>query len=123
MMFLFVKEDRACSYFDRKEIARPIICFVLLYSFHFVSHYSKFRFVSLRCVSFRLLVYFVAFCNISFLFVICCFLTLHISSFLFVGFRFLTLQISFHFVGFRFLTINSSLCFSIAENFNKRRYS
>jgi hypothetical protein len=30
MVFLFVKEDRACSYFDRKEIARPIIIWVVL---------------------------------------------------------------------------------------------
>jgi hypothetical protein len=43
--------------------------FVSLYSVHFVSHYSKFRFVALRCVSFRSLVYFVAFRNISFRFV------------------------------------------------------
>ena len=39
------------------------------------------------------------------------FLTLQISSLLFVGFRFLTLQISFHFVGFRFLTLQISLDF------------
>jgi hypothetical protein len=47
----------------------------------------------------------------KFLFVIFCFPTLQISSLLFVGFRFLTLQISFHFVGFRFLTLKISLHF------------
>ena len=35
--------------------------------------------------------------------------SIHFS--LFVGFRFLTLQISFHFVGFRFLTLHISLDF------------
>ena len=39
------------------------------------------------------------------------FLTLQISSLLFVGFRFLTLQISFHFVGFRFLTLQISFSY------------
>ena len=48
--------------------------------------------------------------QISFLFVGFRFLTLQIS-FHFVGFRFLTLQISFHFVGFRFLTLQISLDF------------
>jgi hypothetical protein len=37
--------------------------------------------------------------------------SLQISSFLFVGFCFLTLQISFHFVEFRFLTLQISLHF------------
>jgi hypothetical protein len=45
------------------------------------------------------------------LFVIFCFLTLQISSFLFAIFLFLTLQISFLFVEFRFLTLQISLDF------------
>jgi len=49
--------------------------------------------------------------QISFLFVIFCFLTSQIS-FLFVGFRFLTLQISFLLVIFCFLTLQISFLFA-----------